>query len=212
MARNDAILLQHCYASSPYHHLLELSHSRHLRYCASNKMDFHCLMDNGKGDGGDGEQGDWRKVELILEAMDNYAYVIWMDADAFILDVRFDLRSACIRPLNLCVYDNPKYHPQTGVLYWRSCPEAKELCKLWQLARPGQANWWEQTELWKLIDVPPWSDAVGVLHAKMNCTRFINNCDDPVVIGYHGMPDLHVRAEQMRKEMKAWNKINTIGV
>lgn len=201
---NDAVLLQNCFAGSEYIHLIELVFSRHARYCRFFKMDYRfeysdILPDKPAG-------GDWGKIKMIERALEEYKYVIWMDSDAFIWNLSFDLRAACEKPANVVLYDNPFLLPAVGVMYWRSCPESKQMVQQWLATMPGKAPWWEQGEFQDLMAAGQWRDEqwVGCLDTKWNHTDWITQCESPIVLGFHGYAGVVPRMEQFRRYINAW--------
>ena len=158
MVMNNAVLLQNVWGNSEYIHLLEMVFPRHARYCRYWQMDYRFeysdILDTMP------VGGDWGKVKMIERALlDGYDYVISLDADAFIWNVVIDLRSACIKPANVVLYDNPFLLPAVGATYWRNGPEAKEMISDWLSKMPGCANWWEQGEFQNLC-AEKWQERV----------------------------------------------------
>jgi hypothetical protein len=212
---NNAVLLQNCYAGSEHVHLIEMVFSRHVRYCKYWKFDYRFeysdIIDLHVAPGE--EHGDWAKVKMIERALEDYEYVVWLDSDAFIWNVVIDLRSACIKPANVVLYNNPFLLPAVGAMYWRSCPEAKEMVQDWLATMPGHANWWEQGEFQDLC-VSKWQerDWLGALPPEFNHDDYITRCESPIVVGLHGYPGVVTRMEHFKRWLDGWNLASRIGV
>lgn len=207
---NNAVLIQHVNENSPHMHLLEKTFSRHARYCLVNKMDYNLSMAGG------GVPGDWEKVALIRRALQEYGYVIWLDADAMIREVRCDLRQACIRPVNAVQFNNPYPHLNVGVLYLRAGAQATAFVEEWFSRKPGPEHWREQAVFNELSSDDRFSPDVGILHDAFNCVDFINPTPEPIVMAWHGysaLSTLQVIGEKMDQAIKTpLSGANVLGV
>ena len=209
---NDCVLLQHVYEGSDYAHLLEVTFLRHLRYARVHEMDYVVAMSD-KSSG-----GDWSKVRMIREALRKYTYVVWMDADAVIMNVDFDLRRP-VAPKNIGIagvnYKNPGPHINCGVLYFRRCKETLAFVDDWWAARPGNEPWYEQGVFNDLTRSHP--EAVGEVTPRLNANSLICPSEDPIVLAWHGWPNclgssLTIVREQMVKAQEQWRHPNALGV
>ena len=160
--------------------------------------------------------GDWDKVKMIHDALENigYEYVIYIDADALIYDVRQDVRNACIKPINAVIFSNPINHANTGVLYIHNTPAARAMISEWLSTVPGKdagAMSWEQGEFNRLA-VEKWQkeETIGYLSNEFNSVDFINPCKMPVVMAWNGYHDIGVRVEKMRRAIEGYNQANPI--
>lgn len=208
---NNAVLLQNCHGNSDYIHLIELVFSRHARYCKYWKFDYRFEYSDiiePKPEG-----GDWGKVKMIQRALEEYEYVVWMDSDAFIWNVATDLRDACVKSCNVVLYDNPFLLPAVGVTYWHNDDsfKAEYIVAEWRDHEPGISPWWEQGEFQNLC-VEAWKDYVGELETRWDHTPGITECSSPVVVAFHGYPDVPTRMEHMKRWIDAWTLPTITGV
>ena len=205
----NAIILQHVYEASDYVHLAELTVQRHMRYARCHKMDLAFRMD-GKQAG-----GHWIKVEMIREALGTHEYVIWVDADAVILDVNTDLRQACGKPVNAVRYARPDNDLNVGVLYFRRSPEAIAFVEAWYELRPGKAPTWEQEAFNALAKSDDFAGHVHILPERWNARPDTAVAVPPIVMGWHGVANfssLTIIREQMQEAMAGYQKWNRLGV
>jgi galactosyl transferase GMA12/MNN10 family len=91
----------------------------------------------------------WSKVPMIREALSAYELVLWIDADAVIVDGSEDV-AAELRPdrfLGLVRHGERKV-PNTGVMLWRAGDPARELLdRTWNARRFVDHPWWENAAL-----------------------------------------------------------------
>jgi hypothetical protein len=87
--RSRRVLIQ--YAFGPEHEaLLSLTRDIHARYCRRHGIDYR--IDNAPTSAG--RSPHWRKVELLIEAMEQgYDHIAWVDTDCVIVDVSVAIRS-----------------------------------------------------------------------------------------------------------------------
>jgi hypothetical protein len=91
----------------------------------------------------------WAKVPLLREALESYELVLWIDADAVIVDGRDDIAEelAADRFLGL-VRHGEQQVPNTGVMLWRAGDRAVELLeRTWRDTRFVHHPWWENAAL-----------------------------------------------------------------
>ena len=97
----------------------------------------------------------WGKVSIISERLRTHDVVIWLDADAVVVDPTADLSRVVSRrrPLALVAH---QYHGQTvpnmGVLAVRSTRRTRRLMReLWSMTRYVDHRWWENAALLELL-------------------------------------------------------------
>ena len=210
---NDGILIQHVNGNSDYIHLLTRSFARHARYCRVTRLDYQVSV--GVASESEGP-GDWGKVDLLRQALQKpYTYVIYLDADCLIWEVRADLRQACIAPVCGVPMDNPVKHINAGAIYCRNGPEAKAFVEAWWQGRPGPAAWHEQAVLNQLVMDPVHGKHFGFLAAACNCVDYVNPSPQPLVKAWHSYAHhcgLPVVCEQMDKALSEYHEPNVLGV
>ena len=89
----------------------------------------HDLIADGRGGDPGAVQAKWAKLTLIREALGEYPFVLWLDADILLLrqddDVRDHLHPRSFQGLVLeQVPAEHRINPNTGVWLLRSCPQA----------------------------------------------------------------------------------------
>lgn len=208
---NDAILIQGVKSNSSYVHLLELTFSRHARYCLHHKMDYQIEMR------GDCMKGSWEKVYQIQRELNRYNYVFWIDSDALIWDVAFNLRG-CVhdKPIGAVEMPLPFPHLHVGVLYFRRCGESLAFVEDWVNKYPGNNPIWEQGAFQELAGGTVHNPNVGVLPARCNSCEMLGAvADNPIVRAWHGhtpYASLLVTHELMKKALEEKQVPNWIGV
>jgi hypothetical protein len=95
--------------------------------------------------------GQWNKILLLSELVDRYDVVVWVDADAVIIDASRDIADELEDGRFLYLVEH-RYKglriPNTGVLMLRSGPEARALLdELWNDTDFAQHRWHEQAAL-----------------------------------------------------------------
>jgi len=195
---NDALLIQHVSENSPHINLLKVTAARNLEYCLAHKMDFEMIVN-----GATPTQGDWDKIRMIRTAMQlPYQFIIYLDADTLIADMKADLRDGCppgkigacrhiLKPETYRIYLD---HLNVGALYFTNCDETRNFVDRWLEGYPGTTEppWWEQGVMNKIND-----GTVVEIDAKWNATGNVNPSPNPVVLGFHGQGDVKRRFDLM---------------
>ena len=200
---NDALLIQHCSGNSPHINLLKITATKNLEYCMRHKFDFSMVI-NGERP----VTGHWDAVRLVREAMDlPYKYIVYLDADAIIVDMEHDLRKGCPEgKIGACrhILTNPPFsmeldHLNVGVLYYSNCQETRDFVDKWLDKFPGtpQPAWWEQGAMNDIND-----GTVVEIDAKYNSTFPVNHVENPVVSGFHGRGDVRTQFDLMVSQIK----------
>lgn len=208
---NDAILIQGVKSNSSYVHLLELTFSRHARYCLHHKMDYQVEMR------GSDMRGSWEKVYQIQRELQRYKYVFWIDSDAVIWDVAFNLRGCCQqKPIGAVEMPIPFTHLHVGALFFQSCDESRNFVEDWVNKFPGHDPIWEQGAFQELAGGTVHNGNVGVLPSRCNsCDMLGTDCDNPIIKAWHGHTpygSLLITHELMQKALKERKQPNWIGV
>jgi hypothetical protein len=91
----------------------------------------------------------WAKVPMLREALDAYDLVLWIDADAVIVDPERDIAGELERDLGLVRHRRgDALVPNTGVMVMRSGAFARDLLdELWAAKRFIHHPWWENAAL-----------------------------------------------------------------
>lgn len=184
---NDGLIIQHVSENSPHMNLLKVTASRNLEYCMKHKFDFEMIV---KGE--IPTDGHWDAVRLIRTAMElDYKYIVYLDADTVIADMKADLRDGCPEgKIGACrhVLDKARFgidldHLNVGVLYVSNCEETRAFVDKWLAGYPGthEPPWREQGVFNKIND-----GTVVQIDDKYNSTYPVNHVENPVVSGFHG--------------------------
>lgn len=202
---NNAILLQQCYTADGentgvFYDMLRLTMQRHAAYTRAWNMDFQLYFGDYVSDRSF-YTGAWHKIKMIQDALDmGYEYAFWLDTDAAVVDFNIDLRTAFTGDgtIGSCLHDANGIPPHlnVGVLFVRNSDKAKDFLQEWWGLFPGERQWMEQGEFNKLKD--RYQDVVFRMDDRFNATVNVNECENPVVKGWHGVP-LRKRYEMMKQ-------------
>jgi hypothetical protein len=100
----------------------------------------------------------WAKVPMLREALDSFELVLWIDADAVIVDGRDDVAELLEPDRSLAlVRHGERQVPNTGVMLWRAGEVARELLdRTWNATRFVHHPWWENAALLDVLgyDLP----------------------------------------------------------
>ncbi len=195
---NDCLLIQQVSENSEHINLLKITTVRNLDYCLLHKTDYELLVSGNVLD-----QGGWEKVRLIRAAMElPYKYIVYLDADTVIVDMKSDLRDGCPPDkIGACrhILTNPPYsayldHLNVGALYVSNCEATRAFVDEWLAGFPGTTDppWYEQGVFNRLR-----GDIVIEIDAKYNATGQVNPSPNPVVLGFHGQGDVRQRFDLM---------------
>jgi hypothetical protein len=184
---NNAILIQHVSQNWEGANLYKVTTNRNIEYCLRHKFDYE-LMISGLAVA---RMGDWQKVSIIRTAMmlEQYKYIVWLDADTLIVDMAADLRDGCPPDkIGACrhILTSPPYnvnldHLNVGCLYMQNTEANRQRMDDWLAGYPGPIG-------------PPWREqgvfnnlGLGVaIDDKWNATGQVNPSPAPVVLGFHG--------------------------
>jgi hypothetical protein len=130
--------------SGPHEALLEISRPTFAAYAQRHGYE---LITSTAGD--PRRPPAWAKVPMLREALEAFDVVVWIDADAAIVDGGRDIADelAADRFLGL-VRHGAQQVPNTGVMVWRSGEPAIELLdRTWRATRFVDHPWWENAAL-----------------------------------------------------------------
>jgi hypothetical protein len=189
----------------------------------------------------DGRPPAWAKVSLMSELLKRYEYVLWIDADALIVDLNRDLLAEVVDDSfhDVWLARHPQERndaaqvPNAGVFLARSSPFARALLEeIWSLEEYVEHNWWENAALVDLLGQslePPypvvrstaWQERVGILDLAWNSVP--GYCESPTpAINHHARSDhddfgLRLsqlradRVEAMQRFPDAFNRVRRAG-
>ena len=215
---NDSVIIQQVYKrfewpeNGPYLAALDLVNDRHTTY--ANKWNIDYMVVRGEVNLKYLPQtGGWAKLDLIRKALtDGYKYVVWVDADAMIVDMDTDLRTGCPEGVGVVLHTGPGTpgpHYNVGVMLMQNSEKVKLFFDEWVSRYPGtnQFPWYEQGELWKMSHDPKWQDVVIPIENKWNSCQYANtHVDNAVIEGWHGMGNTAQRFDQMKVHLAKLEK------
>lgn len=200
----DAVIIQSSWGDSVFHDMMRLSYQRHAAYARAQDFDYWHINGHFHPES---YPGGWDKVHLIKLAMEQYSHIVWIDADAAIFDFETNLRDALKdKPFDIgaCIHDAPHFkeqgmgrHMNVGVMYVRNTERSRKFIDEWLSLFPGERRWQEQGVFNKLIKD---NDVVGQVEDKWNATVNVNEVDNPVVKGWHGLERMN-RFYNMKADM-----------
>ncbi len=149
-----------------------------------------------------GRPASWGKVPLVLELLDRYDVVVWVDVDAVIVDQATDIAAGpSTRPVQLVFHEiDGVVVPNAGVLVLRRGPAAIRLLEqIWHRTEFIDHRWWETAALIEVLggdgdvglttrrSIRQARRRVGLLHPRWNS---IPPCSDPdpAIVHLAGVP------------------------
>jgi tetratricopeptide (TPR) repeat protein len=222
--------------AGPYAGMVDDHYVRHAAYCRQRNYRFLGLT-TAKACGLDDANPYWFKIDLILRyltemengelTMDNeernahvvhrpkYSHIFWFDTDAIVVRDDVDLRDALPDYAWLGMTVHPYadgedvWHPQSGVMYIKCCPEAVAFFERVQGMSGECAT--EQTAMHRLLTSErQWQRGFVVLPYPWNNTLH-DQPHNPIVAAFHGNGAPERRREIMRRYVEAGCKFADIG-
>jgi hypothetical protein len=93
----------------------------------------------------------WSKVAMLRETLEGFDLVLWIDADAVIVDGRDDIADALAPEAQLGLVQHrhgDQLVPNTGVMLWRAGEFSRSLLeRMWDTKRLIHHPWWENAAL-----------------------------------------------------------------
>lgn len=190
------ILIQHVYPDHGYLPMALDHVHRHAEYCRRFGMHYEFFA----GEMMPYKKGDWDKVILVKEALlSYYDLVIWLDADAVIKDLGFDLRQVPLNPdeVGAVFFSVPEPHYNVGVLYFRNGSRVQKFVDEWTQGYPGDDHWHEQQVFNTLAQKH--ADMVKILPAVFNSSRDHNWTPGAYIAAGHGISPIEDRRKFLQK-------------
>lgn len=195
----NAVLIQQIYPDTEGVKLMELNRERNTEYCRLHEMDYWHRVENSLP-GSDPLKGSWAKIELMRQALEaGYEYVIWLDADTLIRNMKSDLREAELyNHIGACWHRIPQlHHWNVGALYLSNSERVRSFVWEWLSGYPGLNDGWLEQGVFNRLAMQ--SDIVQTISDKWNATINFTEVPDAVVLGYHGAGDTKARYELMKE-------------
>ncbi len=210
----DALLIQQGFDAESGRYF-SLYYDRHVEYCIRHRFDYWCHMGPVRHMG---DRDPWTKLALVQSAfLQGYSNVIWLDMDAFIYDIKMDLRAACLRPINMSHWTYPTPHLQAGVIYFNNASgkayEIVSRCleeKKYYLERfPTLRGWFEQGQLNEVSQSPGMQISFMALGPQWNwSSHFCEPVEHVVIRSWHGTPepDRYREMSQLSQQLRLQSK------
>lgn len=154
----------------------------------------------------------WDKLVIIRSALDAYDTVLWIDADAIIVNPKRDIRKDLSprHPIHLVAHRiGRRVIPNTGIWVLQNDPQVLQLLDdMWKQEQYFHHRWWEQAAFMKLVGYDPekaayvgetrYSPLVSYLGNEWN-SRDKDQADRPYIYHYCNgnkpVDDMRKRAE-----------------
>lgn len=161
-----------------------------------------------------GRPPSWGKVRLLRGLLDRYDIVLWIDADAIILDGSTDpadLLGPDHYQALVCLHQLGQEFPTCGVWLLRSTAKAKAfLDAVWAKEEYIHDRYWEQAAALDLLGysirpanlIAPteWTDGTLLLDESWNCMPLITRRLEPCRIRHYAGERNAVRRRQLRTD------------
>jgi hypothetical protein len=203
--------------SGPHQALLEISRPTFEAYARRHGYD---LITSTESD--PARPPAWSKVPMIRGALESFELVLWIDADAVIVDGRDDIAALLEPERSLALVRHGELQvPNTGVMVWRAGDQARELLdRTWNATRYLHHPWWENAALldalgyelpsalerrwrrlrrrqFRLARPSPFTDAVQFLPLEWNSV-YLDRAPEPRIVHCVGVP-----VEQRARDLRA---------
>jgi hypothetical protein len=153
--------------------------------------------------------GGWSKIKMMIDCLEKgYEYIFYLDTDTAIVDFTTDLRDAFTDKYIGCCEHNAKNFPKdwqvpthlnVGVTFVKNRPGILDFFNEWWNAFPGDKRWVEQGSFNELAK--KYTDWVFKMDDKFNATVNVNMCENPVIIGWHGVTPNNKRFALMKQTL-----------
>ena len=161
----------------------------------------------------------WGKVPLVRSLLDEYEWVLWLDADVVIVDLEADIASELEDDRDLYLVEhkwtNPytgtdEYTANTGVFLIRSCDYARDfLDAVWASEAYIDHPWWENAAALKLLgygleparllEPTQWLARAKLIDHRFNSVEG-DQARRPVFV-HRGLYDVGTRASQLTADL-----------
>ena len=204
---NDTLLIQQVSENYEGAHMLGLTYARNVAYCLKHKIDYQTIISDIDDYKAERHEAGWGKVALIRKAMEvrRYRNIFYLDDDTIIADLATDLRDACVPDKVGAVWHDLNQggqilgHYNVGVLAVSNTEATRKFFDAWLAAFPGKPEfpWLEQGEFNRIgVEM----GVINKLGAEWNSVDYVNPCEHPVILGFHGYMDrLNVMKEALAK-------------
>ena len=206
---NDRVLVQ--FATGPaYEEMAAVTHNKHAAFAAKYNADFIVVREakSVTWQGGPPRNINFRKLEIMVEMVEKYQKVLYLDADAVIVRDDFDIFAAAGYGIAFCaIWENQRIiptHINAGICLINSSPEVKEFLHEWNKSPGGETykgvtTWHDQAIMNRMMEDRKWRDLLTILPNRFNWCADTQEARDPFIRAFHGKAH---RIEQIRELCK----------
>ncbi len=171
-------------ATGPHLELIEITRAHHRAYAERHGLDYWCVEGNPAAP----KRPGWGKIPLILSALEmGFERVVWLDADAVIVDPGVNLSTVIDAGIGLVRHPNPD-HWNSGVMVVCRSDEAQRFFAAVNAAPENDSAWMEQLPINQLAGRPEFAGLLTPLDAALNSTPGAVMAPQPIVLAAHGLP------------------------
>ncbi|MEX0677441.1 MAG: class I SAM-dependent methyltransferase [Pirellulales bacterium] len=180
--RNKGVLIQ--LATGQHRELLENTRAHHRSYAQRHGLDYCYAESNPAAP----KRAGWGKISLILSAMRaGYERIVWLDADAVILDTNVNLAELTDQGIGMVKHPNP-LHWNSGVVIVVRSSATEKFFEAVHREPENTSAWMEQLAINSLAERTEFAGLLVELAAAYNTTPGAVTSHSPVVIAAHGLP------------------------
>lgn len=161
----------------------------------------------------DGRPPSWATVPLLRSLLDEYEWVLWLDADVVVVDLDADISQEIQDDKDLYVVEHTwlgQYTANCGVVLLRSCDWARAfLDEAWALEEYSEHAWWENAavlellgyglEPARLVEPTPWLARTKLIDRRWNSVE-LDRADRPAFV-HRGFYDVRTRMRQVTGDL-----------
>jgi SAM-dependent methyltransferase len=149
--RKPATVVACSIGSGPHERLLELSGPTLRAWAARFDWDVDLRTELPVPE----RPASWSKLDVVRSHLDTHDIVVWVDADAAVVDPRTDVRGLVDQRQYIALVAHEyagQWFPNLGVFVVRSCPGARRLIdELWGMEQYRDHKWWENAAFLDLL-------------------------------------------------------------
>lgn len=161
----------------------------------------------------DGRPAPWAKVPLLRSLLDEYEWVLWLDADVVIVDLDADISEKIQDDKDLYLVEHHwlgQSMANSGVVLLRSCAWSRAfLDEVWALDRYAEHPWWENAavldllgyglEPARLVEPTPWLRRTKLIDGRWNNIEH-DRSGQPAFV-HRVAYDVHTRIRQVTGDL-----------
>jgi len=143
------------------------------------------------------------KLHMIMDVLNKYRYIAYIDADAMIINDYEDFRTIFSEntfSVGFVEYTDPILHLNSGVMYLHVNTESKAFMKE-LIDRPWHTNWNEQGTVNDMAKEVSWKHIIGAIDPIWNDWVGNPKSKNPIVRGFHGSQAVDIKFKMMISEM-----------